>query len=120
MTKVKVDLESKLADATQQIQDDYEQRIRDLEGTAADLKTIPILGPIVIFLRGTQRPVWGYGVMWMDYNVYSGIWHLPAGSREEACFYIINLLVLGFLFGERAIQNLMPLFERLLEARKPA
>jgi len=106
--------EAQMNGALAKIQETYESRIRDLEGTAADLKTIPIIGPIVIFLRGCQRPIWGFAVLWMDYCVYSGTWNLIEGSKQEACFYVINLLVLGFLFGERAIQNLMPLIERII------
>src|SRR3990167_11045585 len=34
----------------------FNERLRDMEGTASDLKAIPIIGPIVIFLRGLQRP----------------------------------------------------------------
>src|ERR1700745_2800068 len=30
-------------------------RIAEYEGTASDLKSIPILGPFMLFLRGSQR-----------------------------------------------------------------
>ena len=109
--------EAQINTALAKVQETYEQRIRDLEGTASDLKTIPFIGSIVIFLRGCQRPLWGFAVLWMDFQVYSGSWKLIDGSKQEACFYVINILVLGFLFGERAIQNLMPLIERVLLAR---
>ena len=118
--KVKTEAETKLSDATREIQADFEQRIRDMEGTAADLKAIPILGPIVIFLRGMQRPIWGFAVLVMDYFVFAGNWHIIPDSRQDTCFLIINFLVLGFLFGERAMQNLAPLIERLLLARSPS
>lgn len=91
------------------------ERISQQEGTAADLKSIPIVGPLMLFLRGAQRPVWGYAVLFMDYQVYSGIWKLDASRPEEsAVFYIINFLVLGFLFGERAIINILPLVQNFL------
>jgi len=118
MVKVKSELEGKLNDTMQQIQAGYEQRIRDLEGTAADLKTIPIIGNVVIFFRGMQRPLWGYAVLFLDYQVFAGEWVIVEGSRYDTCFLIINLLVLGFLFGERAIQNVAPLIERLVAVKK--
>lgn len=110
--------EAQLAEVMRDIQAGYEQRIRDMEGTATDLRTIPVIGPIVIFLRGLQRPLWGFGVLYLDFMVFSGQWKIIDDTRQDTCFLIINLLVLAFLFGERAIQNVAPLIERLLAARK--
>lgn len=95
---------------------EFNQRIKDLEGTANDLKSIPVIGPIVIFLRGCQRPVWGYSTLYMDYMVFSDEW-TSLSETQESALWIINLLVLGFLFGERAIKNLMPLIERLIKIK---
>lgn len=120
LVKVKAEAEMKLTEATQAIQASFDQRIRDIEGTAADLKAIPFLGPLIIFLRGMQRPIWGFAVLVLDYYVFSGAWAIAENSRQDTCFLIINFLVLGFLFGERAMQNLAPLIERLLAARAPA
>ena len=117
LVKVKAEAEVKLTEATQAIQASFDQRIRDMEGTAADLKSIPILGPLTIFLRGMQRSIWGFAVLVMDYFVFAGEWHITPDSRQDTCFLVINFLVLGFLFGERAMQNLAPLLERLLVAR---
>lgn len=88
-------------------------RIASLEGTAQDLRAIPIIGPIMLFLRGMQRQVWSYGAIYCDFMWFSGKWELT--QQEESALWIINFLVLGFLFGERAIQNVMPLF---IEMRK--
>ena len=87
---------------------EFNQRIKDMEGTANDLKSISFFGPIVIFLRGCQRPVWGYATLYMDFMVFSGNWS-KLSEMQESALWVINLLVLGFLFGERAIKNVMPL-----------
>jgi len=87
---------------------EFNQRIKDLEGTAADLKSIPILGTFMIFLRGCQRPIWGLATLAIDYMWFSGGWEIPDGSQKSNAFIAINVLVLGFLFGERAMQNVMP------------
>ncbi|MBA1331996.1 hypothetical protein QQ73_13010 [Candidatus Endoriftia persephone str. Guaymas] len=111
--------EKYLLEATQALTD----RIAQLEGTASDLKSVPVVGPLMLFLRGSQRVAWGFGVLYMDLQVFSGAWKLgqmDAGDQVvdlAGAFWIINLLVLGFLFGERAIKNLMPLFERLLSSK---
>lgn len=90
----------------------FNQRISEMEGTAKDLKTIPIIGPIVIFLRGMQRPVWGFATLFIDFKWFSGDWKLD--EPQMNAMYLINLLVLGFLFGERAIKNLEPLIMKIL------
>ena len=96
-------------------QAEFNGRIKDLEGTASDLKTIPIIGPVIIFARGLQRPVWGFATLYIDFKWFSGIWTLD--EQQTNAMYLINLLVLGFLFGERAIKNLEPLITKLLTNR---
>lgn len=93
----------------------FNERIRDMEGTASDLKSIPVIGALVIFLRGLQRPVWGFATLYMDWCVFSGVWKLSPSN--ESAMYIINVLVLGFLFGERAIMNVMPLITQFMALR---
>ena len=96
---------------------EFNQRIQDMEGTASDLKSIPFFGPIVIFLRGCQRPVWGYATLYMDFMVFSGRWK-ALSEMQESALWVINLLVLGFLFGERAVKNIMPLVAQYFKGGK--
>jgi hypothetical protein len=91
--------------------EEFNTRIKEMEGTAKDLKGIPILGPIVLFMRGVQRPVWGFGTLYLDYKWFAGEWVLD--EQQASAATIINLLVLGFLFGERAIKNLEPLLMKI-------
>lgn len=96
---------------------EFNQRIKDMEGTTADLKTVPYFGPFVIFLRGVQRPFWGFGVFVLDW-----IWLVKDttqwSDKQEVALLIINILVLGFLFGERALKNVMPLITEYVSAKK--
>ena len=117
MVTVKSQCDLKMAEISHTMQAGFEQRMRDMEGTASDLKAIPFIGPLLILFRGMQRPVWGFAVLFMDYMVFAGEWQIIEDSRQDTAFLVINLLVLAFLFGERAIQNVAPLIERLL-ARK--
>jgi len=94
------------------------ERIALYEGTAADLKSIPVLGAIMIFARGAQRPIWGFATLWMDWGVFSGTWNITGNQILEQAFYLINALVLSFLFGERAIANLMPLITNFMAVRQ--
>ena len=90
-------------------------RIATLEGTASDLRAVPVVGALVLFLRGLQRPMWGYAVMWGDFMWMSGQWTL--GPEQHSAMWVINLLVLGFLFGERAVQNVAPLVTEMMQAK---
>ena len=92
-----------LNDAANQL----DKRIAEQEGTASDLKAVPIFGTIVLFFRGLQRPLWGFATMYMDYR-----WLFGGGSfteQQNTAMIVINILVLGFLFGERTLKNLEPL-----------
>jgi hypothetical protein len=115
MSEVAHAQELSLLNATNHMEAEFNQRIKDMEGTASDLKTIPFIGPIIIFLRGLQRPVWGFATLYMDFKVFAGEWTLIDGSKQDLAFFAINLLVLGFLFGERAIKNVGPIIERMIK-----
>lgn len=87
-------------------QAEFNRRIVELEGSAADLKTIPVIGHILILLRGAQRPIWGVFTLYADYQTWSSVWTLT--EKQEAMLLAVNVLVLGFLFGERCVRNIMP------------
>ncbi len=110
--------EIKLLAAANSANEEFNQRIKDLEGTASDLAQIPVLGTLMLFLRGCQRPAFGIFTLIMDYLVFSGAWTIEDGSRLESAFFAINLLVLGFLFGERAVRNIMPIISNYLGTSK--
>lgn len=93
------------------------ERVTILEGSAQDLRAIPFIGPIVLFLRGLQRPLWGYGTMYADAMWFMGRWTM--NDQQESALWVINFLVLGFLFGERAVQNVAPLIADMMSKRKP-
>ncbi len=87
--------------------DQLDRRIEQQEGSAKDLKSIPILGHLIIFLRAAQRPIWGYATLYIDGNWFL---HRPVYTeQQQAALIVVNVLVLGFLFGERTIKNLEPL-----------
>lgn len=93
-----------------------DDRIAMYEGSASDLKAVPILGPVMLFLRGAQRPVWGFATIYIDYAVFSGMWKLSDPTVANA-FWIVNSLVLGFLFGERAVTNVMPYITNMIATK---
>lgn len=99
-----------LLDAARQL----DSRIKEQEGTAKDLLGLPFIGRFVLFLRGVQRPAWGFGTFYLDFR-----WLFDAGvtftAQQELALTIINLLVLGFLFGERTVKNLEPLILKMFD-----
>ena len=114
--KAQLELDIKLAAHTQEMEleqvlnegtAEFNNRMKAMEGTASDLKSIPILGPIILFLRGLQRPTWGFATLYFDYMWF--IDDFVLNEQQGTVMAIINVLVLGFLFGERAIKNLEPL-----------
>jgi len=133
--KEKSDIEAAIMEATRQHElelltiakeedAEFNRRIKDMEGTAKDLQQFGFFGRLIVFLRGAQRPIWGYGVLVLDFLVFSKAWRLPdseSGSFSlESAFWVINFLVLGFLFGERAMRNVLPIIENMRSSRQPS
>lgn len=104
--------QKQIMDAAADAEKTLNQRISQHEGTAKDLLAMPVLGRCVIFLRGVQRPAWGFFTMYLDY-----VWLTSASSayteQQQTALIVINMLVLGFLFGERTIKNLEPLLLKI-------
>jgi hypothetical protein len=48
---------------------------------------------------------------------FMGRWQLS--EAQESALWVINFLVLGFLFGERAVQNVAPLIAEIMDKRRP-
>ncbi len=92
-----------LNDAAKQL----DKRIAEQEGTASDLKNIPLLGHVVLFARGVQRPLWGFATLFMDYKWFFEVHDFS--EQQQTAMILINILVLGFLFGERTLKNLEPM-----------
>jgi hypothetical protein len=84
------------------------------EGAAKDYTNIPIIGPTVLLVRGLIRPAFTVLVGYLDWLYFSGVgWTDEQSSLLKA----VNIVVLMFWFGERAIQN-TGLVDLLLK-RKP-
>jgi len=104
---VELQKQTQVDKAANEAEKNINERIAAHEGTAKDLMSLPVVGRLLIFARGCQRPVWGFATMYIDFMWFSNAWVL--NERQESAVWVINLLVLGFLFGERAIKNVMPL-----------
>jgi len=92
------------------------ERMSAMEGTASDLKAIPIAGPIMLFVRGSQRIIISYGTAWIDYLWLSG--GMMLNDMQQRLLFTASLLVFVVLFGERAVKNIAPLVIELLGQQK--
>lgn len=106
--------ELKLQELALSAKAEFNQRIKDMEGTASDLRQAGFFGRVVLFLRGAQRPVWGFGTIYVDFMAFSGRWNIPEDSQMANILWLINFLVLGFLFSERAVKNVLPIFKNVI------
>lgn len=93
-----------------------DKRIREQEGTAKDLLAMPVLGRLVLFMRGLQRPLWGFSTLVMDFKWFFGSYTFT--EQQNTGLIVINILVLGFLFGERTIKNLEPLILKVFGSKE--
>lgn len=104
------------ADADNEADKTLTARMAAMEGTASDLKAIPYAGAVMLFLRGSQRIVIGYGTAWMDWEWLTG--GVILGDFQQRLLFTASLLVFVVLFGERAVKNIAPLVIDLLGQRK--
>lgn len=104
-----------LAEAARQDEDAFNERTIAMEGTAKDLKALPVVGSVIIFMRGAFRPLFAYMTGYLDwvYLTQGMSWT----ERQETLLLAINLLVLVFFFGERAMKNVMPLITNAFIAK---
>ncbi|MFW5487372.1 MAG: hypothetical protein ACNI3A_02950 [Desulfovibrio sp.] len=106
--------ERELMAMTMKADHEVTERAAQLEGTAKDLAALPVVGRLILFLRGCQRPVWGFATMAMDWLWFTE-WKLD--EQQQTALIVINVLVLGFLFGERTVKNLQPLLVQIFGGR---
>lgn len=100
--------EIELIEKGQEIEQEFNKRIVDMEGTAKDLAGFGWIGKIVVLLRGSFRPLVSYAMAIVDFMVFSGRTELPDNDQVVSSFWIINLVIFTFYFGERAIKNIIP------------
>jgi hypothetical protein len=114
--KTQIDMMSAWNEQEKQFQD----FTKEMEGSAQDLKSIPVIGHIIIFLRAAFRPVLSFAIGYADMMIFSGSWNLTesAGANAEQAWsllWVTNAIILSFYFGERAMKNLGPLIEKIIE-----
>jgi hypothetical protein len=108
----------------------FNERTIALEGTAKDLQSIPYIGAVIIFLRGAFRPLFSYFTAYMDFIYFTSATERVMDSaglvvrvvplwteQQETLLLAMNLLVLAFFFGERAMKNVLPLIVQVFANR---
>lgn len=109
---------------------EFNKRTVAMEGTAQDLIQAGWLGKIALFFRGFQRILWSYGIFVFDVFWLMGKVDFPTTMSITdpnnsgvqmivpnpivAFIVTVNVLVLAFLFGERALKNLTPMIVSII------
>ena len=107
--------EMDIAEAAREDEQLFNERTIALEGTAKDLKTIPYIGGLIIFLRGAFRPLFAYLTAYLIWKYF--LEGMSWTERQETLLLAISLLVLIFFFGERALKNVMPLIAQVFAVK---
>lgn len=92
--------EEKQLDST--LKSNFRQFVLKYEGSAADYKGVPIVGPIILLFRGLVRPLVTVVVVYLDYEVILGQGYT---DLQMELLKAMTMLVLFFWFGERAVKN---------------
>ena len=91
------------AQIEERAQESFRGFVVQYEGAAKDYKDIPVIGPIVLLFRGLIRPAMTLMTAYLDYLYFkpSSNW----SGEQGDLLWMLNLLVMGFWFGERAMKN---------------
>jgi hypothetical protein len=99
--------EEQEAQITEVAQSSFRNFVVQYEGSASDYKDIKFFGPLMMMIRGIIRPAVTIAVVYFDSQYFTLIdatkvqW--PEGTAQILLW--MNVLVLGFWFGERAVKN---------------
>lgn len=104
--KARLDHEAEAFVAIQAHKEDssFRQFVVQYEGAAKDYANLPIVGPLILLMRGVIRPGFTILVAYLDWLYFTS----PAVSftdEQGALLKAVNLIILMFWFGERAITN---------------
>ena len=82
----------------------FRQFVLAYEGSAADYKNFPLVGPLIMIMRGLVRPLFTYATGYFDFIYFTkvGVGWTPEQAQLLA---IINVIVLVFWFGEKILVN---------------
>jgi len=113
---------------------EFNNRLKETEGTASDLLQAGFPGRIMLFLRGAQRIIWNMSILVIDL-----IWLFtdkiqltmiqvpdpdypgrlisvadPITAAKLTVLVTLNMLAISFLYGERAFKNLTPMITTII------
>ncbi len=97
LKQLELEYEVQMAAEARKENSDFRRFITDYEGKAKDVPA-----PIV-YLRSSVRPLMTYLVGYFDYLFFSG--GLEWTTQQGKLLFSINLLCLGFWFGEKALKK---------------
>lgn len=82
---------------------EFRDFVVEYEGAARDYREIPVIGPFMMMLRGIIRPAFTVLVGYLDWIYFTGpeIWT----GEQSGLLKAVNIIVLMFWFGERAVKN---------------
>jgi len=83
---------------------EFRNFVLQYEGSAADYKNIPFIGPIMMLIRGMVRPICTYGTFYFDFIYFTSITKVWTVEQSKL-LAIMNVIVLTFWFGEKILVN---------------
>jgi hypothetical protein len=103
MKQLELDFEKHLLSEATKQDGIFREFVIKYEGAAEEYKNIPIVGPLLLILRGAIRPVFTLAVAYWNWVFFTTV----TGWETEKIQILgtINAIVLIFWFGERAVTN---------------
>jgi hypothetical protein len=103
LKSIELDFEKHVLTEARTENSDFRSFVISYEGEAKDYKDVRFFGPLILMVRGLIRPIFTLATAWWDWQFFASVaeWSEP----KIQVLYSVNLIVLMFWFGERAIKN---------------
>ena len=102
--KLKADMKMFAATESRQENTEFRNFVLQYEGSAKDYANIPLIGPLMMLIRGVVRPAFTYGTFYFDWLYFTNV-AVDWSPERAKLLAIINVIVLCFWFGEKILVN---------------
>lgn len=118
MKQIELDFEKHVLSEATKADSVFREFIVKYEGSAEDYKGIPLVGPLLLALRGFIRPAFTLAVAWWDWLFFTTV--VVWDGEKIQLLGTINAVVLIFWFGERAVTNsgILNILTKVFEGKK--
>jgi len=116
LERMEMEREQQANNAIAEAERSLNERVAEYEGTASEIKDMWLVGPLVILMRSLFRPICSYVTLYLNFVYFTSVndW----SPETTNLLVVIDVIVFGFWFGERAVKNVLPIVLAWMDKRQ--